>query len=477
MYKILIVEDEQDSRKGLAELIMLHDSSIQITTCGDGMEGYQTALKTSPDIIISDIRMPHCDGIAMVKKLRQKNFAGKIFLLTGYADFSYAQQAIRYGVSEYILKPIVPSEFLSLLEQSLHAVAREKLINNQKDSNIVYLFSETDNTALKSKLFHLRYTECFFAILYLGSESHIPPKMKEILLLEKDLHLAYLPDKQFRGICIGFHDNSINHSVIAKLNVLLKEYETVTCVYTILNLQAAESLKTIWEKLQNAVIWSITYSSRFINYTSTMGEKSEPYKEDKYLKSELQKLQCRHAYKDYGNLLLQYLEKMRRKQLHPLLIRMTAVSSLIKIGTEQQYFLAVEQLSQAMTFQEIASSIKAYFSDVSDCDTSGYSKLVQQAIRELDEHYAKPISLNSVAEKLRITPPYLSKIFMRETSTTFVNYLTALRMERAKLLLKNTNKKINVICQQVGYPDPKYFCTLFKKETGVTPNQYRSNNI
>ena len=156
---------------------------------------------------------------------------------------------------------------------------------------------------------------------------------------------------------------------------------------------------------------------------------------------------------------------------------MTAVSSLIKIGTEQQYFLAVEQLSQAMTFQEIASSIKAYFSDVSDCDTSGYSKLVQQAIRELDEHYAKPISLNSVAEKLRITPPYLSKIFMRETSTTFVNYLTALRMEKAKLLLKNTNKKINVICQQVGYPDPKYFCTLFKKETGVTPNQYRSNNI
>ena len=99
MYKILIVEDEQDSRKGLAELIMLHDSSIQITTCGDGMEGYQTALKTSPDIIISDIRMPHCDGIAMVKKLRQKNFAGKIFLLTGYADFSYAQQAIRYAIS------------------------------------------------------------------------------------------------------------------------------------------------------------------------------------------------------------------------------------------------------------------------------------------------------------------------------------------------------------------------------------------
>lgn len=66
---------------------------------------------------------------------------------------------------------------------------------------------------------------------------------------------------------------------------------------------------------------------------------------------------------------------------------------------------------------------------------------------------------------------------MKETSTTFVNYLTSLRMEKAKLLLRNTSQKINLICQQVGYPDAKYFCTLFKKEVGVTPNQYRSNQI
>lgn len=477
MYKILIVEDEQDSRNGLAELIRLHDASIQIATCEDGMEGFRTALKLSPDIIISDIRMPHCDGIEMARKLRQKQFKGKIFLLTGYADFSYAQRAIRYGVSEYILKPIVPGEFLSLLEQSLLDITREKLIHGQKDSSIVYLFSESDNAALKSRLLTLQYTECFFAILYLGGDPHLPSKMKDVFLQEKDLLLAYLPDKQFRGLCIGLRGNSVSHSIITKLSVLLKEHETVTCVYTILNLQAAESVKAIFEKLQNAVIWSITCPSRFIHYTSAMEEKSEPYKEDKYLKSELQKLQYRHSYKDYGKLLLQYLEKMRKRQLHPLLIRMTAVSSLIKIGSEHQYFLAVEQLSRAVTFREISSTIQAYFSDTPDNSVLGYSKLIQQTILELNEHYAEPISLNSVAEKLKITPPYLSKIFMKETSTSFINYLTALRVEKAKLLLRNTNKKINVICQQVGYPDPKYFCTLFKREVGVTPNQYRSNHI
>lgn len=477
MYKILIVEDEQDSREGLAALIQLHDSSIQTITCANGSEGYQTALKIIPDIIISDIRMPHCDGISMAKQLRQKNFTGKIFLLTGYADFSYAQQAIQYGVSEYILKPIIPNEFLALLDRSFQKIEKEKLLSDQKNGNETYLFSEADDVMLKSKLSYLRYTECFFAILYISGDSHLPPKMKDALLQETNLHLAYLPDKQFRGLCIGFHDNSINHIAIARLHVLLKEFENITCVYTILNLSAVSSIKAVWKKLQDAVIWNITYPSRFINYTATMEEKNEPYKENEYLKAELLKLQCEHSYKAYGDLLLQYMEKMRKKQMHPLAIRMTAILSLIKIDAKQRYFLALEQLSCAKTFQEIKAVLETYFLEEPENDTTGYSKIVRRAIQEINEHYIEAISLNSVAEKLKITPQYLSKIFMKETSVTFVSYLTTVRMEKAKLLLKNTNKKINFICQQVGYPDPKYFCTLFKKEVGITPNQYRSNNI
>ena len=119
MYKILIVEDEKDAREGLAELIRQYDSSIEVTVRRDGLEGYQTAIEMQPDVIISDIRMPGCDGLTMSSRLQGRRFQGKILLLTGYADFRYAQQAVRYGITEYILKPIVPDEFLPLLQRYL----------------------------------------------------------------------------------------------------------------------------------------------------------------------------------------------------------------------------------------------------------------------------------------------------------------------------------------------------------------------
>ncbi len=477
MYKILIVEDERDAREGLAELIRQHDISIEVDVCKDGLEGYQTALRMLPDIVISDIRMPGCDGLSMAEKLQCRNFRGKILLLTGYADFTYAQQAIRYGVTDYILKPIIPEEFLSLLQRYLQEAAREKLVNEKKDPHMSYLFSEADDEALGYRISHMQYTECFFAVLYMSGTSKLPEEMEKTLLKERDLYLSYLPDKQYRGICIGFRDHAVNHMAIARLNALLKDFENVICVYTIQSLQTVDSIKAVWDRLQEAVIWSITYTSRFINYTPAMEHTGGPDQEDEYIQSKLRKLQCQHSYGEYKELLIRHMEEMRKRHEHPRTIRMTAVSGLLKKGSKRRYFLAVERLSRAKTFTEITDCIREYFQEDPNDSMDQYSRFVRQAISEMNEHYAEQISLNSVAEKLKITPQYLSKIFMKETSATFVNYLTALRIEKAKLLLKNTNQKINLICQQVGYPDAKYFCTLFKKETGVTPNQYRSSQV
>ncbi len=477
MYKILIVEDEKDAGEGLAELIRQYDSSIEVTVRRDGLEGYQTAIEMQPDVIISDIRMPGCDGLTMASRLQGRRFQGKILLLTGYADFRYARQAVRYGITEYILKPIVPDEFLPLLQRYLRETEREKLRNERKNPRVSYLFSDADDEALGEQISYMQYTECFFAILYISGDSHLPIQMKEMLLKEKDLYMAYLPDKQYRGICIGFRDHAVNHIAIAKLNALLKDYENVVCVYTIQNIQTVPSVKAVWDRLQEAVIWSITYDSRFINYTPAMERTGESEQEDEYIHSSLQKLQYQYSHGEYKELLLRYMEEMRRKHAHPRSIRMTAVSGLVKKGSQRRYFVAVEKLSQAKTFAEITACIQEYFQEDPDSGLEQYSRIVQQAISEMNEHYTDQISLNSVAEKLKITPQYLSKIFMKETSTTFVNYLTSLRMEKAKLLLRNTSQKINLICQQVGYPDAKYFCTLFKKEVGVTPNQYRSNQI
>lgn len=152
------------------------------------------------------------------------------------------------------------------------------------------------------------------------------------------------------------------------------------------------------------------------------------------------------------------------------------MSGLVKLDSKQAYLEAVNQMAAARTMHEIRACIDSYF-ETCQCRpaSASYSPLIQKALHVIDKSYKEPISLNSVAEQLNITPQYLSRIFMKEMSRSFVDYLTSYRIERAKSLLQDTNMKINMVCLQAGYPDAKYFCTLFKKITGVTPNQYRAS--
>ena len=104
-----------------------------------------------------------------------------------------------------------------------------------------------------------------------------------------------------------------------------------------------------------------------------------------------------------------------------------------------------------------------------------YSKLVQRTITYVKDHFSEPISLSSVADYLAITPQYLSKLFVQETNENFIDYLNNYRLEQAQIMLSETNFQINEIARKTGYSDAKYFCTIFKKKMGITPNQYRKN--
>lgn len=126
--------------------------------------------------------------------------------------------------------------------------------------------------------------------------------------------------------------------------------------------------------------------------------------------------------------------------------------------------------------EEIAAVLKEFLeTGEQEGEDAPYSRLVQSAVSFIHQSYGEAISLSVAAEKLSITPQYLSKLFMQETSQTFMDYLMGVRMEQAKILLAKTNQQINVIGAKVGYPDPKYFCTSFRKCVGLTPNQYRKS--
>ncbi|MDO5541055.1 MAG: helix-turn-helix domain-containing protein [Eubacteriales bacterium] len=171
------------------------------------------------------------------------------------------------------------------------------------------------------------------------------------------------------------------------------------------------------------------------------------------------------------------ISQMQAQQKHPKEIIYAATSGIQNIFSEELYISTRNQLTEAKTPYEINTLLDAYFSSQPPEQTgSQYSRLIQSAIQYIQQHYQEQISLTTAAESLSITSQYLSKLFMQETSRTFIDYLTNVRIDKAKVYLTETNLQINVIGARTGYTDPKYFCTVFKKIVGLTPNQYRKAN-
>ena len=479
MYKVLIVEDETNSRDGLCSLLATYQTPLEIRSAANGLDGFRLACSWNPDIVISDIKMPLMDGLTMMKKLHEHHFKGRMILLTGYAEFEYAQSALSYGVSAYILKPIVPEQLYTLIKTSIKEMERLQPPPEIPQSQIRHLITEEDAQLLLQKISKRNYSHYFTAVIYIETERHLPSFVKESLLKERDLNLILLPDSNYRGILIGFADNRIRHQVIARISALLEAYEHLTCTYEIMKsseIHNCHSFSDQYERLTKAIPWSMSYQSSFLAYEAAMECEDDKDYEDPMLKKKLRKLLNDGDYRSYGLLLLEYLYLLQEQQRHPKVILLAAISNLTKINSEQRYLQVINQMSAAKTIHEVKRILTDYFTnETSPFVNDSYPKLIRQALYEIEHNYGNPITLNSTADKLNITPQYLSRLFAKEMNVSFIDSLTEYRLEKAKYLLTNTNKKINVICRDVGYPDAKYFCTLFRKVVGVSPNQFRNN--
>lgn len=126
MYKLLIVEDEPLIRAGLTKYFDWEELGVTtITEADNGISGLETALQTHPDLIITDIRMPEMNGLEMIRQLKERIPECAYIILSGYEDFSYAQQALRLGVQDYLLKPLQYEESMETIRQCLQHVAQK----------------------------------------------------------------------------------------------------------------------------------------------------------------------------------------------------------------------------------------------------------------------------------------------------------------------------------------------------------------
>ncbi len=530
MLRVFLVEDEAIIRETLRDTVPWEQYGYSFAgEAGDGEIALPMIRQTKPDVLITDIRMPFMDGLALSRLVLKEFPQIKVVIISGYDDFEYARQAIDIGVEQYLLKPITKSKLQEVLTH-----IREKLEDERKNYQTQFHLEAQEYEQYARKRFFEQmtagrlsvgqiYEEAAkldldlraqsYTIAFFSVPAEAPEGFSEQGALIRDSLLEYFM-KCAEYILLRW--NLTTYAVIIKGDRNKIAGYTDSCVKTVQNRYEASPETFNWyvavgtptERLSmlsecyNEVsrLWSYRYilPSQHILTTETVegltgvGNDSSLASLDasKVNPSLLTGVMRSAGAEEIGSFVDEYIhgvsEALESKsfcQYLMLSVRFTAAEYAVSQGVTQEKFLSgldcLDMVGQNIT----ASELKWYMREIltaavnlrDSASSCQYRGLMKRAVDYIDRHYAEDdMSLNRVAREVNISANYLSAVFSQEKGSTLTEYITAKRMEKARELLRNTDKRSGEIALEVGYRDPHYFSFIFKKKHGCTPRDYRA---
>jgi len=532
MFKVFLVEDEKVVREGIRNNILWEQYGFQYT--GDASDG-ELALpmirEIQPDLLITDIKMPFMDGLSLIKLVRKELPRTKIVIISGYDDFSYAQQAIHLGVEQYLLKPIIKEKLVEMLNEMREKMQEERyqqqyIENFKREAQEYENFSrrrffeqivtgglsvpEICETAknLNIDIIAPFYNIVLFSLSSAEYDGSVPESYTDNLAAVQNNVTKYFID---HPELIFFRWNITTYAVLIKGSESDIGSNTINCM---------ENIKNCCAMAGQDVSWYISYGtpvSRLSAIPNCFAEASRilAYR---YLCPE------EHILSEDSIMKLRENSRSRintDKEIDPEHIR-----KFLSSGTEKEIENFIDQILQNAG-EEFASlpifcrylTMAVYFAAIKYLDSIGCSfdslwspefrpddsvstideakryvhevikrtielrdlesikqqrDILRQAIEFMDRNFSDAsISLDRVAKEVNISPNYLSAIFSEEVGQTLIEYLTVKRIDEAKRMLRQTDKLLFEIASEVGYKDSRYFSFVFKKIAGCTPSDYR----
>lgn len=484
MIKILVIEDEKIERETLVNILQEHIMEVEVYQATNGEEALQLYEKKQPSIILADINIPKVSGLEVIRRIQSYGKDCEFLILSSYDYFAYAQEAIRLGVDDFILKPYNINDMLQ---------AVEKVIHKQKAKSM----EEQTKTELLDKL--EKYTpimenECFYKIM--SNEDELSLK-QALLLLDKHI---------LCGFCIVGTKEDVQRDIKASLYRLDNRIitgklhgEYITFVFLKHWLFPNEKQQLIakfhtWKQQDETLqIGSLEedihiYESYCKAKRNTQTEFANEQKEqagsvnkEDLIKKMLQAFDDmeEEKVKKYA---LSFTQSLLASEKEMMEADIQQLLDSIFIHLKETYPdihcepIAPVQLSTT-SFQEvnlfIHMNVIKYYQDMLSYRFKNTNHLVRQALKYIDGNYRRPITLNDMAEALDVSPFYISKLLNTSMKKTFTELVSERRVEASKELLK-TNKRIKEIAYEVGFQGQNYFTKIFKKYTGVTPKVYKN---
>lgn len=546
MLKTFLVEDEVVVRETIKRMIPWEQYGFELVgEAADGEMALPLILKSRPDLLITDIKMPFMDGLTLSKLVKKELPDLKIVILSGYDDFNYAKQAISIGVDDYLLKPITKNAFIERLQEIHDRYEHEKTQkeyyekfrlemqeyekNASRDffESLVRADSDLEEIYQRADKLNLDIVaEAYNVLIFSPDTQDGSGSLAEgYSQWEADVHKKignYFLNHPFAML---FRHQVFSYAILVKGQRETIKSNTRECVEQIRRImeeagknegwfvaagEEADRLSQIRQSYRTAVRaygFRYLYDGNVLYYHmleevkessgESSGETSEG--ENVYLKSVnvnaldpaiLQKFLSSGLADEVESFLHDYFYAIGQEPMESVVfrnyvvlnVRFSVLSFLKKMGYDDSEFVKeetediIKQTSGSMA-ASVSYCEKLLKKAIEIRDENAGSQnhsVLKQAVKFIDAHYMdEELSLNKVAQVALVSANHFSALFSQNMGQTFIEYLTGLRMSRAKELLRCTPKRSSEIAGEVGYKDAHYFSYLFKKTQGMTPSEYR----
>ena len=505
MYKVMIVDDEPPIIRNITRL--LKECSSNFTVVAEVYNGYEALEKIEafkPDVIFSDIKMPVMDGLTLTKKLNELYPEILPVIISGYEDFSFAKEALKAGVVDYLLKPVEPGLMRELLERLSSRL--EKIF----DKKVIEFFQRTIQLNIIDRDFcsgYLNYNYFYALVIRNGS---LPARHIKSLFTQ-DCFFTKLPDLQdfvsdnsahklwmLKGkdeneaILLFASMNTLQMPHIAKA-FYLNFSQTGSCITEVFNPDPFElnllssNIHRLFTVLHHALVIG---RSQMLNsqmplpsnemHSCVLGSSLEnklafmiQSMSTDLLKEELFKLFQHWEEEAFPQICV---EKLLKQILRLIEKNFPPVSANINISVEQQL---EEVLAVSTDFGSLLRGVWDIFEEtlripkVSAENPNSPEELFQKIEAYVHANLSEPLTLQGICQLFGISQPYLSRLFRRHARLSFNEYVTDLRICEAKRLMKEQpGMLLKDIAEIVGYQDQHYFSRIFKSITGIAPSEF-----
>lgn len=489
MLSVLIVDDEAPIRDWVEYCLSREPEKIQILgVAKSGEEACSLVEQKIPEVIITDIRMPGMSGLELMKHIREKAPYTEFIILTNYAEFSYAKEAISQGAREYLLKSEMRAgDLIGILnkiedekDRITHSKNQQRLPNgfvdlyglyqaNQSSQHRVFLQDIGVCADEACQIFCLcqnlseKHGEFFISLASMeGVEHCIPASRNEyLLLILQDPHPIKLMDAGKRIA------EKIQHTCNTIVGISHCFPDTKDFMTGLKQAITAYNYHFLSEDQQIFDYDSLTSGSR-LNF--------------EMIRAQFQEIQAALSYNQYDQALAhleQWFSMLKDTPVQDAEWAMERCRRLVLMVEEQCFHLDPSGEDEAkMSFlprnlQECKHYCQQLIRKLYDKKNGEYSESIEQALNYIHNNYNKDISLVHVAGTIYRSPEYFSRLFKEEVGENFSTYLIHYRLNRAREMLKKTDMKISEISYQVGYSTQSYFSRLYKKYMGKTPEEER----